>query len=216
MKFTKSKRTGFTLIELLVVIAIISILAAILFPVFARARENARRASCQSNLKQLGLAWMMYTQDYDEMMPPVYICDSAPGTCAHIVRMWMSADAAYGDELGLLNPYAKNKQIFLCPSYGKVWSYGYDRRLVGLYPGYTDDIGNLASIQYPSLKILMDDSLSYSTYASTNGTNGLVPRHLETANVLFADGHVKSIHDVQKYNTDSSYWYRDRIPTEVK
>src|SRR5687768_5924591 len=60
---------GFTLIELLVVIAIIAILAAILFPVFARARENARRSSCQSNLKQIGLGFAQYTQDYDEKMP---------------------------------------------------------------------------------------------------------------------------------------------------
>src|SRR3546814_2657816 len=63
------RQKGFTLIELLVVIAIISILAAILFPVFARARENARRTSCQSNMKQLGLAFMQYTQDYDEWLP---------------------------------------------------------------------------------------------------------------------------------------------------
>jgi len=67
MDITKSQRKeGFTLIELLVVIAIIAILAAILFPVFARARENARRASCQSNLKQIGLGMFMYLQDYDE------------------------------------------------------------------------------------------------------------------------------------------------------
>ena len=65
----KRCKSGFTLIELLVVIAIIAILAAILFPAFARARENARRASCQSNLKQLGLGVMQYTQDYDESMP---------------------------------------------------------------------------------------------------------------------------------------------------
>src|SRR6266511_1516430 len=65
----KSKH-AFTLIELLVVIAIIAILAAILFPVFARARESARKAACTSNVKQIGLAWMMYVQDYDEVYPP--------------------------------------------------------------------------------------------------------------------------------------------------
>src|SRR5579872_2787695 len=66
-------RRGFTLIELLVVIAIIAILAAILFPVFARAREQARKASCISNMKQLGLAALMYTQDYDETWPTMYL-----------------------------------------------------------------------------------------------------------------------------------------------
>jgi len=70
------KRKAFTLIELLVVIAIISILAAILFPVFARARENARRANCMSNLKQLALGMMMYTQDYDEKFPN-YVGDTS-------------------------------------------------------------------------------------------------------------------------------------------
>ncbi|HOJ21988.1 MAG TPA: DUF1559 domain-containing protein [Armatimonadota bacterium] len=69
MKIGRQSRTGFTLIELLVVIAIIAILAAILFPVFARARENARKANCQSNLKQIGLAFQQYRQDYDETWP---------------------------------------------------------------------------------------------------------------------------------------------------
>src|SRR5688572_18777417 len=68
----QSRKQGFTLIELLVVIAIIAILAAILFPVFARARENARRASCQSNLKQIGLGIAQYSQDYDEKLTPCY------------------------------------------------------------------------------------------------------------------------------------------------
>src|SRR5687767_16034754 len=69
----QSLKRGFTLIELLVVIAIIAIIAAILFPVFARARENARRSACSSNMKQLGLAVIQYAQDYDEIMPPAYL-----------------------------------------------------------------------------------------------------------------------------------------------
>jgi prepilin-type N-terminal cleavage/methylation domain-containing protein/prepilin-type processing-associated H-X9-DG protein len=88
---TKILKKGFTLIELLVVIAIIAILAAILFPVFARARENARRSSCQSNLKQIGLGIMQYSQDFDESMP---------------FEDWDTA----------AEPYLKNTQIFNCPS----------------------------------------------------------------------------------------------------
>src|SRR6476661_7875124 len=93
----KKIRSAFTLIELLVVIAIIAILAAILFPVFARARENARRASCQSNLKQIGLGLIQYTQDYDEMTPQEATADGL---------RWM--DEIY--------PYVKSEQIFVCPS----------------------------------------------------------------------------------------------------
>jgi prepilin-type N-terminal cleavage/methylation domain-containing protein len=77
MKKSTLRKSGFTLIELLVVLAIIAILAAILFPVFARARENARRASCQSNLKQIGLGIMQYSQDYDETLPPASACGSS-------------------------------------------------------------------------------------------------------------------------------------------
>src|SRR3982750_2052617 len=90
---------GFTLLELLVVIAIIPILAAILFPAFARARENARRASCQSNLKQLGLGVMQYVQDYDEKFP-LYAADN---------------DKARGWAV-LLQPYVRSTQILQCPS----------------------------------------------------------------------------------------------------
>lgn len=102
-------RAGFTLIELLVVIAIIAILAAILFPVFARARENARRSSCQSNLKQIGLGIMQYTQDYDEKLPMsewVYIGPSVHGDVTTDTVMWI-------DEV---QPYIKSTQIFKCPS----------------------------------------------------------------------------------------------------
>src|SRR3982751_2317979 len=94
------KRSAFTLIELLVVIAIISILAAILFPVFARARENARKASCASNLKQIGLAMTQYSQDYDEMLVP-----SAHFSKSPVIY-------AYQD----LDPYVRNRQLWRCPS----------------------------------------------------------------------------------------------------
>ena len=96
-------KRAFTLIELLVVIAIIAILAAILFPVFARARENARRASCQSNLKQLALGLIAYVQDYDELLPLALGNGVTTG------------DAGYG-WAGSTQPYLKSIQILQCPS----------------------------------------------------------------------------------------------------
>ncbi len=111
----KTERRGFTLIELLVVIAIIAILAAILFPVFARARENARRASCQSNLKQIALGIMQYTQDYDEKMPLTYRAKSG----AEDPKAWFQADQdgyAYFTWIDAIDPYIKSTQIYACPS----------------------------------------------------------------------------------------------------
>ncbi len=99
---------AFTLIELLVVIAIIAILAAILFPVFARARENARRSSCQSNLKQIGLGVLQYTQDYDERFPMAYTDPNGAGT--------FSGGATQQGWAQMLQPYLKSTQIFQCPS----------------------------------------------------------------------------------------------------
>jgi prepilin-type N-terminal cleavage/methylation domain-containing protein/prepilin-type processing-associated H-X9-DG protein len=125
MPYTKLHPRGFTLIELLVVIAIIAILAAILFPVFAQAREKARQTSCLSNQKQLGTAIMMYTQDYDEAFPV------AVGTVqvgAAVFPQHWSADLIGGVNVpiaivpagvtvpSLLNPYIKNAQLVNCPS----------------------------------------------------------------------------------------------------
>ena len=109
------KRRAFTLIELLVVIAIIAILAAILFPVFAQAREAARKASCESNFKQLGNAMLMYRQDYDERAVPGNL-GNYTNKYGQTARIWWQ---------GLLMPYVKNTGVYACPdlpvSAGNYW-----------------------------------------------------------------------------------------------
>ena len=104
----RRRRSAFTLIELLVVIAIIAILAAILFPVFAQAREKARQSGCLSNLKQIGTGLMMYTQDYDEAYP-----------CNWFGGLWVTTpDGKQYKWMDAVNPYVKNEQVFTCPSDG--------------------------------------------------------------------------------------------------
>lgn len=113
------KRKAFTLIELLVVVAIISILASILFPVFARARENARRASCLSNMKQIGLGLEMYKQDYDGTYP-------------------FSRALPLGTFREVLQPYIKSTQVFVCPSAPGNWPMDYSyNQMFGYQPGAT-------------------------------------------------------------------------------
>jgi prepilin-type N-terminal cleavage/methylation domain-containing protein/prepilin-type processing-associated H-X9-DG protein len=193
---------GFTLIELLVVIAIIAILAAILFPVFARAREKARQTACLSNVKQLSLAVMMYTQDYDEMLIPSR--QWSGGTPPPTALIW----PAY------LAPYVKNTQIFICPSAGATSQYGETWAARGpLSLGLNRDIEDratnfayaLGTFQEPSTTILLADSTPAPTGTGAGGgrgfqvqadrqpntQSGVGNRHNEGANVGLMDGHAK-------------------------
>ncbi|MFO7945306.1 MAG: prepilin-type N-terminal cleavage/methylation domain-containing protein [Armatimonadota bacterium] len=135
-------RRGFTLIELLVVIAIIAILAAILFPVFARAREKARQSNCLSNVKQITLGFLMYTEDYDE----VALFANNPATGVN----WMEA----------IEPYTKNTGIYICPTmkqypHGKSYGYAYNAYM-GYFADYQGRTGphyqgvELAGVMYPA------------------------------------------------------------------
>ena len=154
--------SAFTLIELLVVIAIIAILAAILFPVFARARENARRSSCQSNLKQIGLGILQYTQDYDEIYPLVI-----NGTLGD-----NAASASTGGWAVVIQPYVKSTQILQCPSDSsspgdettyRYSDYCYSNRL-GYAPGTTPRPISLASVGVPTVTIMSTDGVSNGAY----------------------------------------------------
>jgi prepilin-type N-terminal cleavage/methylation domain-containing protein/prepilin-type processing-associated H-X9-DG protein len=207
---------GFTLIELLVVIAIIAILAAILFPVFAQAREQARKVDCASNLRNLNMGMMMYVQDHEEQFPPKLAGTNTP------VDHWID----------MIQPYVKNRKIAKCANYTPApnrntalawWGYGIN---INLYIEVVDGAGrpngltttSLASIPFPAdTSSLADCSLgdfyararrrtriAFANSADTSPYNlpcdQVRTRHgngtgldLSTggANVAFVDGHVK-------------------------
>jgi len=137
-------RRGFTLIELLVVIAIIAILAAILFPVFAQAREAARKSTCQSNLKQIGTGMLMYIGDYDEAFPQAskFVNNNVAGNFSVWPPNASGATAAPGASVYLLwsqviQPYIKNTQVMQCPSIQQEDIFGLGGYPVHIAPGYT-------------------------------------------------------------------------------
>ncbi|MCD6359685.1 MAG: prepilin-type N-terminal cleavage/methylation domain-containing protein [Armatimonadetes bacterium] len=188
------RHKGFTLIELLVVIAIIAILAAILFPVFAKAREKARQTSCLSNVKQMMLAWMQYAQDYDERTN-LYAGYHDPAT--------VMAPGGLEYWFVLLEPYCKNPQIFSCPSYNntRVYSGGSSAQHPafpdGVNYGYNTYLSNraLGDMKHPAqLGVIADGLNNYWRIEAPPGTNHYlwhITRHNEGSNVGFADGHAK-------------------------
>ncbi|RYY53251.1 MAG: DUF1559 domain-containing protein [Chitinophagaceae bacterium] len=205
---TSYSKKAFTLIELLVVIAIIAILAAILFPVFGRARENARRSSCSSNLKQIGLGLIQYVQDYDERFPP-------PGSCNGCTTNQYAGP--FGSWAQRIYPYTKSTQIFACPSNTAntterdpaLPALGYPSIPIS-YNGNAHYLGSFdtgraeSSINQPSIKILVAETSRDSTTTVgaadwNNWTGGFTAagrgfaKHMQTMNCLYGDGHVKSM-----------------------
>jgi prepilin-type N-terminal cleavage/methylation domain-containing protein/prepilin-type processing-associated H-X9-DG protein len=163
MNYRNAKQKAFTLIELLVVIAIIAILAAILFPVFARARENARRTSCLSNLKQMGLGVMMYTQDYDELYPLTVMLNNTPHPIPSAVSLSISGKALWS-WYEMLYPYTKSVQVYKCPSSGYTGNAVYTANYGTNYdvmPYYTDTPKSLASLEAPASTYLIMDAGYY-------------------------------------------------------
>ena len=190
------KRNGFTLIELLVVIAIIAILAAMLFPAFSRARENARRASCQSNLKQLGIGFAMYTQDYDEKMPGSVIGTAGNGTSGgwiYYTGMTNGANtAAFVPAQGSIYSYVKNSQIYVCPD-DTVGSANKDSYAInGCIPNKS-----LSGFDDTALWMLLSEEATGGSSTDDGyqqiGDNGFSDRHFSGSDLAFVDGHVKWI-----------------------
>ncbi len=199
-------RRGFTLIELLVVIAIIAILAAILFPVFAKAREKARQAACTSNMKQIGLAIMQYVQDYDEIYP----------TC-NWGRVYNGSGAFLAPPYGVfdvLAPYIKSENVMKCPS--RTGKIGYQQNgqnansIWGVawggawgMSGMLNSPASLAQVVSPAnvvagLEMLSNTDSGDNNYGWYSGW-ATVPMYMTTINLphnggmqhIFADGHVK-------------------------
>jgi prepilin-type N-terminal cleavage/methylation domain-containing protein/prepilin-type processing-associated H-X9-DG protein len=203
------RNRGFTLIELLVVIAIIAILAAILFPVFAKAREKARTASCQSNLKQIATAGQMYCQDYDETTPGHgCVWNTGAGETCYAAKLY---------------PYIKNTQVFTCPS-----DRTYKVSIGGSGNGYGNNLNyvaprvgvEVAKIKSPAETIWYADattgyirapaccgvSTTTPLCANAKGVDNIAWRHNEGANFAFVDGHVKWFRQSDKIQGTNYLW----------
>ena len=220
---TRKTEAGFTLIELLVVIAIIAILAAILFPVFARAREQARKTVCVSNIKQLGTAWMMYVQDYDEKFPPNN-SPTAPnpewkllpgGTfpCRPCRLRRISDNTPYDPTIYAM-PYVKSKDMFKCPSDNGIPASIVDEPTKGKKVWEVENtsyclntvvtrIGGLAALPEPATTYLGAEVFAFHAgnadaeagwrSAATGPADTRSDTKGPIRNAYFCDGHVKNI-----------------------
>lgn len=229
----KSTTSAFTLIELLVVIAIIAILAAILFPVFARARENARRSSCTSNMKQIGLGILQYVQDYDEKYPAL---TRKSGT-----NYFNGGSVPWIYWQFQVQPYIKSSQVFSCPSnsgplvmgtspgvYTQSMAYsgnplgdgespfpweGSTTLGQGMFGGDLSPGVSLADISNTASTIMVAENMGNDFIYPDKGNDWSKERlfsgHLGTGNYLYADGHVKSMRPLRTIAGGVNTWARD-------
>ena len=213
------ERRGFTLIELLVVIAIIAILAAILFPVFAQARAKARQAQCLSNLKQIGIAVMAYTQDYDEIYPP----SNYPAPAGNNTSWQFIVDPYVKSNFPNRVNLSANQRlsVYVCPDFGKTGdgstsarpssSYGANAHVMAAFdfnrpPASITGVVSMAQLQAPADVVLLSPHRGNCVWSEgddrNRGMSGSVPgcnrgyvvarvRHNEGATYLLADGHAK-------------------------
>lgn len=223
---------GFTLIELLVVVSIIALLAAILFPVFSRVRENARRTGCASNLKQISLGLRQYIGDYDSRFP--FDCTNRDGIngCQLHTSTSPCVTAGNCDEgwAEVVQPYVKSPQLFQCPNDKKPRPIINDNRAMPQY-NYSDYwiSYNLFSkheilIKYPAMTVMSSEGFSgegdsaFLGYSECAGTDTIpefacnkqvAQTHLDGANYAFTDGHVKWFKGRDDQDTIEGIWDED-------